>query len=195
MATITLRQTKGSPLSFAEMDDNLSNLNNDKLEVIQNLGVVGDVDVNNDYLAIYDSSQNSNRKVLVNTAPFFNRTLVIKALADTLPTYVADGLARIVLPDTFDGLRLSTVGAHVYTVAAGSATKIQIHNETRGVDMLSTLIDIENGENDSATSATPAVIDTNFDDVSKQDVIRIDVDQVGSTTPAKGLELRLEFKG
>ena len=37
MATITLRDTKGSPLSFAEMDSNLTNLNNDKLEIINNL--------------------------------------------------------------------------------------------------------------------------------------------------------------
>lgn len=32
MSTLTLRQTKGSPLTNQEMDDNLTNLNNDKVE-------------------------------------------------------------------------------------------------------------------------------------------------------------------
>ena len=39
MADLTLRETKGSPLTFEEMDDNLSNLNNAKLELINNLNV------------------------------------------------------------------------------------------------------------------------------------------------------------
>ncbi len=195
MATITLRQVKGAPLSFVEMDDNLSNLNNDKLEVIQNLNVVSNVDINNDYLAIYSNSDSENRKVAVNSAPFFNRSLVIKALPDALPTYVGDGIARVVLPSSFDGLRLRTIGAHVYTTGTGATTNVQIHNETRGVDMLSTLVQIDAGENDTSTSATPPVINVATDAVSEGDVIRVDVDQIATTVAAKGLELRLEFKG
>jgi len=32
MATLTLREVKGSPLTFTEMDGNLTNLNDDKQE-------------------------------------------------------------------------------------------------------------------------------------------------------------------
>jgi hypothetical protein len=76
MATITLRQTKGSPLTFEEMDNNLTNLNNDKLEKINNLDVASTLDLNTDYIAIYDASQGDSRKILANAVPFLNRTLV-----------------------------------------------------------------------------------------------------------------------
>lgn len=42
MATITLRSTKGSPLTNSEVDSNFSNLNNDKYESGDNI-VVGDL--------------------------------------------------------------------------------------------------------------------------------------------------------
>jgi hypothetical protein len=193
MATITLRQTKGSPLTFQEMDNNLTNLNNDKLEQINNLNVASTLDLNTDYIAIYDASQGDSRKILANAVPFLNRTLVIKAIADGLPTYVADGVARIVLPSNFDQLVLDKVGAHVYTTATGSTTIVQIHNETRGVDMLSTPILIDAGENDTNTSAQPPVINPSNERVYNGDVLRFDIDQIGSSTAALGLELRLEF--
>lgn len=192
MATITLRETKGSPLTFEEMDSNLTNLNNDKLEIINNLDVASTLDINTDYIPIYDASQSGNRKILANAVPFLNRTLVIKVIADTLPTYVGDGIARVVLPSNFGGLSLLNAGAHVYTPATGSTTNVQIHNETKGVDMLSTLIQIDAGENDTSTSATPPVIGPN-NGVSALDVIRFDIDQIGSGSAANGLELRIEF--
>lgn len=193
MATITLRDTKGSPLSFTEMDSNLTNLNNDKLEVINNLNTTGTMDANADYIAIYDASTSQNKKILANDTIFFNRSLVIKVIADTLPTYVGDGIARIVLPSNFEGLSLKSIGGHVYTTATGSTTNIQVHNESKGQDMLSTLLTIDAGENDSSTAATPAVINTSTDNVNDGNVIRFDIDQIGSTTAANGLELRLEF--
>lgn len=192
MANLILRQTKGSPLTFEEMDNNLGNLNNDKLEVINNLNISSAMDINSDYIAIYDASTGDNRKILANATSFSNRTLVIKVIADGLPTYVGDGIARIVIPSTFDGLRLNTVGGHVYTAATGSTTNIQVHNQTKGVDMLTTLLTIDAGENDSKDAVTPPVIGANSL-VDEFDVIRFDIDQVGSGTAALGLELRLEF--
>ena len=53
MATITLRDTKGSPLSFVEMDSNLTNLNNDKQEIISNLVTVESIDASVDKLLFY----------------------------------------------------------------------------------------------------------------------------------------------
>ena len=193
MATITLRETKGSPLSFAEMDSNLTNLNNDKLEVIDNLNITGTMDATADYIAIYDASTSQNKKILATDTTFFNRALVIKVIADTLPTYVGDGITRIVLPANFENLKLKSVGGHVYTTATGSTTNIQIHNESKGQDMLSTLLTIDAGENDSSTAATSAVINTSTNTVNDGNVIRFDIDQIGSGSAANGLELRLEF--
>lgn len=194
MATITLRDTKGSPLSFAEMDSNLTNLNNDKLEVINNLNVASAMDVTTDFIAMYDASTGENRKILAGSTTFANRTLIIKVIADTLPTYVGDGISRIVLPSNFDGLKLREIGGHVYSVGVGSTTNVQIHNQTKGVDMLSTLLTIDAGENDSSTAATPAVINGSANTVNTANVIRFDIDQIGSTTAANGLELRLGFE-
>ena len=156
MATITLRDTKGSPLTFVEMDANLTNLNNDKLEVINNLNVASAMDVTTDFIAMYDASTGENRKILAGSTTFANRTLIIKVIADTLPTYVGDGISK-------------------------------------GVDMLSTLLTIDAGENDSSTAATPAVINGSANTVNTANVIRFDIDQIGSTTAANGLELRLGF--
>ena len=59
--------------------------------------------------------------------------------------------------------------------------------------MLSTLLTIDAGENDSSTAATPAVINGSANTVNDGNVIRFDIDQIGSGSAANGLELRLEF--
>lgn len=61
MSSITLRSTKGSALTFTEMDDNFSNLNTDKLEDIttESIGDLSDVDLTgnaNDYILVYNST-------------------------------------------------------------------------------------------------------------------------------------------
>ena len=195
MATITLRETKGSPLSFAEMDGNLTSLNNGKLEIIENLGIKSNMNVNTDYIAVYDSSGGENKKMLSSATAFFNRTLIIKVIADSLPTYVGDGISRITMPVDLNGLHLSSVGAHVYTAGTGSDTLVQIHNQTDGVDVLSTVLSIDACEVDSSSATTPAVINPSNSTVATADVLRFDIDQIGSTGAANGLELRLEFKG
>lgn len=61
MSTIVLRNTKGSALTFTEMDNNISNLNTDKLENItsESIGSLSDVDttgVANDSILKYNST-------------------------------------------------------------------------------------------------------------------------------------------
>jgi len=105
-----------------------------------------------------------------------------------------DGKAILNIPTLLDGYVLKRVAASVTTAPVGAAISIQINNVTDNVDMLSTRLTIDAGEKTSATAATPAVIDTSHDDVATNDVIRIDVDQVGSTTAGAGLVVRLEFE-
>jgi hypothetical protein len=59
--------------------------------------------------------------------------------------------------------------------------------------MLSTKLTIDSGETGSDTAATPAVINTSYDDVATNDLLRIDIDAISTTAP-KGLIVTLEFR-
>ncbi len=191
MATIVLRETKGSPLTFAEADANFTNLNDDKQETIPNLGVVTSADMSADKISFYDASSAVTRSILFNKlTAFTERTLVIKCVADTIGPSVGNGITHVTIPSTLDGKNLSSAQAHVYTVGTGSTTTVQLHNLTDGQDMLSTPITIDASEKDSSTAATPSVVGA-YGGVSTADVIRIDVDVVATNT--LGLEVRMVF--
>ena len=191
MATITLREVKGSPLTFAEADANFTNLNDDKQETIPNLGVVTSADMSVDKISFYDASSAATRSILFNQlTAFTERTLVIKCVADTIGPSVGNGITHVTIPSTLDGKNLSSAQAHVYTAGTGSTTTVQLHNLTDGQDMLSTAITIDASEKDSSTAATPSVTG-NYTEVSTADVIRIDVDVVATST--LGLEVRMVF--
>ena len=192
MATITLRETKGSPFSFVEMDANLNNLNNDKQEVIPNLATVDSIDATADKLLFYDVSSGAARAILPqDVLAFVNRTLMVKCVADGVGPPVGNGITHVTIPSTLNGKNLLSVEAHVYTAgSSGSLTNIQIHNLTKGLDILSTPITIDLNEKDSSTAATPVVIGGD-NNVSTGDVLRIDVDAVSTGT--LGLEIRMVF--
>ena len=191
MATITLRESKGSPLTFAEADANFTNLNDDKQEIIPNLGLVTSVDVATDKMSFYDASSGATRSILLNqVTAFAERTLVVKCVADTIGPSVGNGITHVTIPSTLDGKNLQSAQAHVYTVGTGSTTTVQLHNLTDGQDMLSTAITIDDSEKYSSTAATPSVVGT-YSAVSTADVIRIDVDIVATNT--LGLEVRMVF--
>jgi len=191
MAEITLRETKGSPLTFGEADGNFTNLNDDKQEIIPNLSVDTSIDVDNDKFSFYDYSSGSTRSILPkNVTSFTERTLIVKCVADTIGPSVGNGITHVTIPSTLDGKNLSSAQAHVYTAGTGSTTTVQLHNLTDGQDMLSTPITIDSGEKDSSTAATPSVTGS-YTGVSTADVIRIDVDIVATNT--LGLEVRMIF--
>jgi hypothetical protein len=190
MADITLRETEGRPLTFAEVDGNFTNLNNDKQETAPRLGLVTSLDVSSDKLTFYDTSASTNRAILPeNILAFVERTVIVKCVADGIAPSTGDGITHFTIPSTMDGKNLFSAQAHVYTVGTGgSITNVQIYNSTTGYDMLSTPITIDLSESDSSTAATPSVVGGN-NGVSTGDVIRIDVDAVATNT--KGLEVRM----
>ena len=99
------------------------------------------------------------------------------------------------IPAALGGMNLVEVHAEFVTTApTGSAAQFQIHNVTQTADMLSTVLSVDAGENGSDTAATPAVIDTANDDVAENDVIRLDIDQIGSTAAGQGLIITLGFQ-
>jgi hypothetical protein len=192
MADITLRETEGRPLTFAEVDGNFTNLNNDKQETVPRLSLVTSLDVAADKLSFYDTSASTQRAILPeNITAFVERTVIIKCVADGIAPTTGNGITHFTVPSTMNGKNLFSVGAHVYTVGTGgSITNVQIHNSTTSNDMLSTPLTIDLNESDSSTAATPAVIGSN-NGVSTADIIRIDVDAVATNT--KGLEIRMVF--
>jgi hypothetical protein len=192
MATIVLREDKGSPLTFNEADANFNNLNLDKQEIIPNLGTVDTIDSTTDKLMFYDTSSGVSRAILPkNIQQFENRTLIVKCVADGIAPYVGNGITHVTIPSTLNGKNLYSTAAHVYTVGTGgSITNVQLHNLTNAQDILSTPITIDLNEKDSSTAATPPVISGN-NGVSTGDVIRIDVDAVATNT--LGLEIRMVF--
>jgi len=192
MADLTLRETKGSPLTFVEMDGNLTNLNTDKQEIIPNLTTDTGIDIAVDKISFYDSATSTTRAILpTNVTQFVERTIIVKCVADGIGPSVGDGITHVTIPSPLNGRKLQNAEAHVYTVGTGgSITTVQLHNLTDAVDMLSTPITIDLNEKDSSTAATPHVIGAS-NTVATGDVIRIDVDAVATNT--LGLEIRMIF--
>lgn len=124
---------------------------------------------------------------------FGKRVIGIQVFDAATDTATGDGKAFFRIPSSLNGYNLVGVAANVYTAGTTNTTDVQIRNVTQAADMLTTKITIDSTETDSSTAATPAVIDTNNDDVATGDKIAIDVDSV-STTAAKGLYVELTFQ-
>lgn len=127
-----------------------------------------------------------------------SQTKIMSAVLFEPTTNISVGDGRIVFPplgSIFASHNLTRVFASVTAATAlgtTGTTTIQVHNLTDGSDMLSTKLTIDAGERDSSTAATAAVINLSEDDVTINDLIRIDIDTTCST-PAKGLNVTLEF--
>lgn len=110
-----------------------------------------------------------------------------------------DGQAQYLIPEMWNGYNLVGVYAYNGTQSTFGTVDFQIRKVTSGggggmgggggggggaptggVDMLSTLLTIDANESDSSTAATAAVIDTANDDVASHDIIKIDIDSVGT---------------
>jgi len=97
---------------------------------------------------------------------------------------------RMTLPFTLNtgvGLALG-VRASVSTAPTGTADIIVDIKQT-GVSILSTPLHIDPGDTTSVGSATPAVISTSA--LSDNAEIEVEINQVGDTTPGKGLKVYL----
>jgi len=106
-----------------------------------------------------------------------------------------DGKAFVHIPAGLAGMDLVEVHAEVQTAPAGSALTIQLHNVTHSADMLE-----DDGKLTVSASHTGsdqgggATIDTSEDVVAHLDVIRIDIDQIGSSTNGSGLIVTMGFR-
>ena len=95
------------------------------------------------------------------------------------------------VPSTLNGFDIVDVHAEVISAPAGSTIIIQLRNVTHSADILSTLLTIDASETGSDTAATAAVISGSEDDLATNDVIAVDIDQIGSSTAGSGLLVTL----
>ena len=118
----------------------------------------------------------------------------IKVVADASALATGDGQFIFAIPSDLNGTDLLDAQAFVTTVATGATLiTVQIRNVTQTADMLSTRITIDASEFTSYTAATPRVINVANSGVVTGDLIAIDVDAVGNTTPGQGLGVILRF--
>lgn len=101
-----------------------------------------------------------------------------------------DDAGRLPIPPAIDGRRLSFIRAKVKTAPSGGTVTIQIFNIDGAVDILSTLLTIDDGETSSETAAVPVVINVANDDVSDGDDLRVDIDAANG---AVGLQVEFGF--
>lgn len=106
-----------------------------------------------------------------------------------------DGAFYFAIQDDLDKLVLRRAEAFVSTESSGGDIIVQFHNVVAAADMLSSRVQIDEGDFTSYTSAAPSQADETGtppnNEVSTGDLIRIDVDSGG--TLAKGLGVLLWF--
>jgi len=122
-------------------------------------------------------------KLVTNQRPA-SEAIILQVGDETTNLSTGDGKLLFRMPYAFT---LSAVRISVGTAPVGSTIIVDI--EEGGTTILSTLLTIDASEKTSTTAATPAVIsDTALSDASE---IGINIDQVGSSTPGKGLKVYL----
>jgi hypothetical protein len=111
-----------------------------------------------------------------------------------------DGKAYMRIPATLNGMNLVMCSAAITTTSSSGNPTFMIARGRQSsptsahsyVDMLSTPITIDATEYDSKDATTPVVINTSNDDVTMGDLIRIDIDGIG--TGSAGLIITTTFQ-
>ncbi len=101
-------------------------------------------------------------------------------LNTTVSLVAGDDAVRFRIPAALNGQNIVSVAAS--RKSGTGVLTLQLRNVTDGVDVLTTKLTVDNGETDSLTATTPAVIDTTHDDVATGDQFAWDVDVAGSST-------------
>lgn len=99
-----------------------------------------------------------------------------------------DGKAYVRIPSSLNGMNIVSVAASLTAPSTSGTPTIMIARGRQAaagtahafVDVLSTAITIDANEYDSKDATTAAVINTSNDDLATGDLIRVDVDGVGS---------------
>lgn len=117
-------------------------------------------------------------------------SVVQMQLSAATESVTTDHLGYFMVPLTLNGRSLTRAQAAVITAGTSGATTVQVRNMTKYAsnDALSGAISIASG----ATVGTVGTVDTSYDDVATNDIIKIYVTGVSTTAP-KGLIVILEY--
>lgn len=115
------------------------------------------------------------------------KTVEFRILDDITALTTGNGKYHWVTPSQFNGRHIIGVFATIITASSSGTPTIQIHNLTNAVDILSTEITIDVGENTSDQATVSPVINPSNNLLTTGDILRIDVDVAG--TGAKGLSV------
>jgi hypothetical protein len=119
-----------------------------------------------------------------------NYGMEVAEIAITLPEgplETGDTQGLYAVPPKINGWKLVYAGAVVDTASSSGSVTVQVHNDTDGVDMLSTAITISAG-NKTGTGT----VNASNSEVATLDRLSIDVDGAGTST--KGLVVVLQFQ-
>jgi len=119
------------------------------------------------------------------------QTTQIQIVPETGDLDTSTGIAYFRVPSTFNGMNLVRAIAFVGTAGTTNATTVQVRNMTKYAsnDALSGAISIASGD----TVATAGTVNTSYDDVATNDLIKVYVTGQSTTKP-KGLWVVLEFQ-
>lgn len=120
------------------------------------------------------------------------RIVNMEAFAFDVAVTVGDGKQYTTITEELDGCQVIAAEAFLLTAksASGGPILIQIHNITDSVDILSTRINIDDGDWNSYDATTRPVITFANAQLAKGDRLRVDVDDAGDGA-AKGLQIAL----
>jgi len=110
-----------------------------------------------------------------------------------------DGQLGFCIPADMNGMNIiDCVASYTGTKGTGSSSKLELQirrvRDGTPVDVLSVKLSIDNNEWNSTTAGTSHTISPTYDDLQEADLIFIDVDSVGETTPGEGLSVTISAR-
>jgi hypothetical protein len=138
---------------------------------------------------VRDNEINLDERATALEAVVGSRSAALSIVPD-LSDVDTTGIKYLPIPAICDGMDLVRVKAFTITAGVTNPTTVQVRNMTAypGNDALDTPMSIASG----AVLSTGGVIDTDYDDVSTDDLLKVYVTG-NSTTKPKGLYVILEF--
>jgi len=144
---------------------------------------------------VSDAASNAQSKISARSTVWDKKTVYIKVLDESTALTAGDAKMHFRCPATLSGTNLVSCGACVFTASTSGVVQVDFRKLTSGAsgaDMLTSCMQIDATEEDTATGASSAVIDTGNDDVATATKIAIDVTAGGSG--ASGLDIRMTFE-